>query len=126
MQRQLVSELKSEGFLDYKEFESFNKWRTYTRQAALNLLPAIEEIKREIDIFNRKFVLIKNIPLYFFGIIYLKCVKGEKEKLDTYKINVTQNHVRSYPFGPFKQCPILSMRPLVLVKLFTISDIRRL
>ena len=56
VQRQLVSELKSEGFLDYKEFESFNKWRTYTRQAALNLLPAIEEIKREIDIFNRKFV----------------------------------------------------------------------
>ena len=82
--RQFILEIKSEGFLDSKEFESFDIWRTYARQAALNLLPAIEEIKREIDIFNREFVLTKKNPIVFFGIIYLKCVKGEKEKLNKF------------------------------------------
>jgi len=64
--RQFVSEIKSEGFFDIKEFESFDKWRTYALQAALILLPAIEEIKREIDMFNRECVLKKNIPIDFF------------------------------------------------------------
>ena len=59
VRRQFVSELKSEGFLDVKEFESFDKWRTYALQAALILLPAINEIKREIDMFNRECVLKK-------------------------------------------------------------------
>ena len=125
LRRRYVSELKSEGFLDSKEFELFDKWRTYALQAALILIPTINEIKREIDIFARECVIIKNIPLEFFGIIYLKCVKGEKEKLNTYKMNETQIHVRSYPLSPFRQCPILSMRPLILIKLFTVSDIRR-
>ena len=123
--RQFVSELKSEGFLDSKEFESFDKWRTYALQAALIVLPAINEIKREIDMFNRECVLKKNIPIDFFGILYLKCVKGEKEKLNTYKMNATRIHVRSYHLSSFQKCPILSMRPLILVNLFTVSDIRR-
>ena len=38
----------------------------------------------------------------------------------------TQTHVRSYPLSFFQQCPILSMRPLIFAKLFTVSDIRRL
>ena len=83
------------------------------------------EIKREIDIFDHKCVIMKNIPFDFFFIIYLKCVKGEKEKLNSYKMNDTQIHVRSYPLSPFRQCPIISMRPLIFVKLFTVSDIRR-
>ena len=69
--------------------------------------------------FNRECVFKKNIPIDFFGIFYLKCVKGE-----TYKMNETQIHVRSYHFSSFQQCPILSMRPVILVKLFTVSDIR--
>ena len=75
--------------------------------------------------FNRECVLKKNIPIDFFGILYLKCVKGEKEKLNTYKMNATQTHVRSYHLSSFQKCPILSMRPLILVNLFTVSDIRR-
>ena len=95
-------------------------------QAALILIPTINEIKREIDIFDREFVIMKNIPLDFFGIIYLKCVKGEKEKLNTYKMNgISKIHVRSHHLSPFQQCPILSMRTFILVKLFTVSDIRR-
>ena len=63
--------------------------------------------------------------MFFFWIIYLKCVKGEKEKFNTYKMNKTQTYVRSYPLSFFQKCPILSMRPFIFAKLFTVSDIRR-
>ena len=51
-------------------------------------------------------------------------MKGGKEKFNSYEIKETQIHVRSYPISSFQQCPILSMRPLLLVKLFTVSDTR--
>ena len=43
-------------FLIVRNLNQFDKWRTYALQVALNLLPAIEEIKREIDKFNSEIV----------------------------------------------------------------------
>ena len=70
LRRRYVTELKWEGFLDSKEFELFDKWRTYALQAALILIPTINEIKREIDIFERECVIIKNIPLEFSALLF--------------------------------------------------------